>query len=120
MDFWERSADVQYDLFDMSLERRVTLCGTNFYPNPTLHVDRVMDEHDIMYIYDGQWQVNQDGVNYRMVSGDVLEYWKMPVSCAIPMYSASAQTRLIFPGSRKRKSTPPQRTRARSSSFTWL
>lgn len=63
---------MRYDLYTLSLDRHVTLCGTNFYPNPTLHVDRVMDEHDLMYIYDGQWQVNQDGVNHYMVSGDVI------------------------------------------------
>ena len=70
--FRKGMAALQFDLFDQSVERHVTLCGTNFYPNPMLHVDRVMDEHDIMYIYDGQWQVTQDGVNYRLLSGDVM------------------------------------------------
>ena len=63
---------MEYELFDLIRLRRVTLCGTNVYPAPTMHVDRVMDEHDIMYIYDGQWQVNQDGVNYHLSSGDVM------------------------------------------------
>ena len=63
---------MQYDLFDLGRERRVTLSGTNVYPTPMLHVDRVMDEHDIMYVYDGEWQVNQDGINYPLASGDVI------------------------------------------------
>ena len=62
---------MQYDIFDLSLNRKVTLCGTNVYPQPTLHVDRVMDEHDIMYIYDGQWQITQDGVSYSLSTGDI-------------------------------------------------
>ena len=70
---WEGAIRVMlYDLFTLSLDRRVTLCGTNYYPNPTIHVDRVMQEHDLMYIYDGQWQVNQDGINHHMVSGDAM------------------------------------------------
>jgi len=73
MRIWEGVLHIMlYDLFTLSLDRRVTLCGTNYYPNPTLHVDRVMEEHDLMYIYDGQWQVNQDGTNHHMVSGDVM------------------------------------------------
>lgn len=63
---------MQYDLLTFSTDRRVTLCGTNYYPNPTVHVDRVIEEHDIFYIYDGQWQVNQDGVSYSLHSGDIV------------------------------------------------
>ena len=37
----------------------------------------------------------------RMVSGDVQEYWKIPVSWAIPIYNASAISFVTFSGSKR-------------------
>ncbi len=60
------------DLFQMVTDRQVTLCGTNTYPFPEYHVDRIMDEHDLMYIHEGTWQVAQDGTLYDLTAGDVI------------------------------------------------
>ncbi len=60
------------DLFQMYPDRRITLCGTNIYPFPEYHVDRVMDEHDLMYIHEGTWQLAQDGEIYDLKAGDVI------------------------------------------------
>ena len=63
---------MKYDLFSYSSARKVTLCGTNFYPVPEYHVDRTLDENDLMYICEGTWQVAQDGVIYDLKAGDVI------------------------------------------------
>ena len=50
---------MKMDLFQHDTARRVTLCGTNIYPFPEYHVDRIMAEHDLMYIHEGAWQIAQ-------------------------------------------------------------
>ena len=62
----------QYDILPLTLDRRVTLCGTNVYPKPSVHDDRVMNEHDLLYICDGEWEIGQDGIAYRLRSGDMM------------------------------------------------
>ena len=63
---------MEYDVLPLSLERRVTLCGTNVYPTPSVHDDRVMEEHNLLYILDGEWEIGQDGKAYRLKSGDMM------------------------------------------------
>ena len=63
---------MKYDLFSLSSARKVLLCGTNIYPVPEYHVDRIMDEHDLMYICEGTWQVAQDDQIYDLKAGDVI------------------------------------------------
>ena len=72
MDFWEGIGRMKYDLFSMTGSRRVLLCGTNYYPTSEYHVDRVLDEHDLMYILEGNWQVAQDEDVYDLRAGDVI------------------------------------------------
>ncbi len=61
-----------YDIFPLTLDRRVTLCGTNVYPKPSIHDDRVLQEHNLLYIFDGEWEIGQDGTAYRLRSGDMM------------------------------------------------
>ena len=63
---------MEYDIFPLSLERRVTSCGTNIYPNPSIHEDRVMNEHYLLYIFEGEWEIGQDGKSYHLRSGDMM------------------------------------------------
>ena len=63
---------MEYDILPLSLERRVTLCGTNVYPTPSVHDDRVMEEHNLLYILDGEWEIGQDGKAFRLRSGDMM------------------------------------------------
>ena len=37
--------------------RRVSVANFNFYPEPSIHPDRVMTEHDFIYLLEGQWEV---------------------------------------------------------------
>ncbi len=61
-----------FDIFPIMCSRTVLLCGTNYYPIPEYHVDRVMQEHDLMYICEGTWQVAQDDEIFDLKAGDVM------------------------------------------------
>ena len=63
---------MKYDLFSLSSKRKVLLCGTNIYPTPEYHVERIMEENDLMFISEGTWQVAQDDVIYDLKAGDVI------------------------------------------------
>lgn len=43
-----------------------------YYPEPSIHPDRVMNEHDLIYLIEGEWDIWQDGIRYLMQPGDVL------------------------------------------------
>ena len=62
----------QYDILSLALNRQVTLCGTNVYPNPSIHDDRVMTEHNLLYIFSGEWEIGQDGIAYQLKTGDMM------------------------------------------------
>ncbi len=61
-----------FDIFPMTCSRTVQLCGTNYYPVPEYHLDRIMQEHDLMYICEGNWQVAQDQEIFDLKAGDVI------------------------------------------------
>ena len=63
---------MDYDILSISMDRRVTLCGTNVYPKPSIHDDRVMSEHNLLYIFEGEWEIGQDGVAYHLRGGDMM------------------------------------------------
>ena len=63
---------MEYSILPNSPNRLVTLCGENVYPQPELHPDRVMDEHDLMYVYSGEWTLVQDETVYQVQAGDLI------------------------------------------------
>ena len=94
-----------YDTLDITLDRYVTLCGMNVYPNPEYHPDRTMWEHDLLYIFEGEWTIAQDEQSYLLKAGDAIllragSHHRCPVPCA-------PNTRTMFvhfnklPGDRK-------------------
>lgn len=62
---------MKYDVLSISPMRKVILCGAHVYPNPELHPDRIMQEHDLMYVVEGEWRVFQDNVLYHLRAGDM-------------------------------------------------
>ena len=58
--------------YDLSAPRGISAANTNYYRSPVLHPDRIMKDHDLIYLLDGSWEILQDGVPYRMEPGDVL------------------------------------------------
>lgn len=60
------------DILSLVNDRQVTICGTNVYTNPEYHPDRIMEEHDLMYVCQGEWQIVQDNICHHIRAGDML------------------------------------------------
>lgn len=79
---------MEYSILPYSPNRVVTLCGENVFPRPELHPDRVMNEHDLMYVYSGEWTIAQDDSVYQVQSGDLIflragsHHWG-PAKCSV-------------------------------------
>lgn len=52
--------------------RGVSLANFMTYATPSLHPDRVMGEHDAVYVVEGEWEIWQDSQPYLTKAGDVL------------------------------------------------
>ena len=63
---------MSYTFLDLSSKRQVSLCGTNVYPVPEPHLDRILDEHDILYIFNGEQSIAQDDEQYTLQTGDLI------------------------------------------------
>lgn len=59
-------------ILSMDRRRRVTLCNHNFSHEGILHPDRVMDEYDLLFMQEGEWDIIEDEVTYHLVPGSVL------------------------------------------------
>lgn len=57
---------------EMSERREVTLCNHNFSMEGILHPNRIMDEYDLLYMQDGEWEIIEDDIVYHLSSGSVL------------------------------------------------
>lgn len=60
-----------YNILDNTQKRRISSCNFNQHicaPHP----DRIMDEHDLIYIKDGNWTIFQDDIRYDLIAGDVI------------------------------------------------
>lgn len=56
---------------DHSARRVINSCNFNQHIR-SAHPDRVMDEHDLIYIKEGTWNLGQDGHEYEVRAGDVI------------------------------------------------
>lgn len=63
---------MSYTILPMTGQRKVTLCGTNVYPVPEPHVDRILPEHDLLYIYSGEQPIAQDDESFTLQTGDII------------------------------------------------
>lgn len=62
---------MQYNILDNTAKRTITSCNFNQHIQ-SLHPDRIMKEHDLIYIREGCWSIAQDGINYELKPGDVI------------------------------------------------
>ena len=112
----------QYIVFPLSLDRHISLCSTSIFPQPVLCQDRVMKEHGLLYIVDGEWKIGQDGKIYYLNSGDMM---LMPAgSHHYGVSPCSANTRTMFfhftalPGDRSDVTLTPEEVRAMAEGDT--
>lgn len=66
-------------ILSMNKRRQVTLCNHNFSIEGILHPDRVMDEYDLLFMQEGEWDIleeepgNESQVStYHLIPGSVL------------------------------------------------
>ncbi len=59
-------------ILPISEKRQVLLCGTNVYPVPETHLDRIMDVHDLLYIFSGEQPVAQEEESFTLRTGDLV------------------------------------------------
>lgn len=98
---------MSYTILPMTNRRKVTLCGTNVYPVPEAHYDRILSEHDLLYIYSGEQPVAQDDETFNLQTGDLIllragshHYGTAP--CSVNMRSLFIHFNVI-PGDRGEK-----------------
>ncbi len=62
--------------FELSAQRRIVEANYNTYVNPILHPNRVMKQHDFLYILDGDWEITLENdvrrETYPIQKGDVV------------------------------------------------
>lgn len=63
---------MNYTLLRLSDARNVTLCGSNVYPKPEPHQDRILQEHDLLYVFSGEQEIAQDDEVYTVSAGDMI------------------------------------------------
>lgn len=80
--------------FSCTSPRQVRVAQSMYYPTPVLHPDRVMADHDLIYMEEGRWEVWEEDRAFSISPGDVLvlfagrhHFGKLP---------CSAGTRTLF------------------------
>jgi AraC-like DNA-binding protein/quercetin dioxygenase-like cupin family protein len=58
--------------FSCKVEREVTSAQQTNYPTPAIHPDRIMGEHDFLYLIEGEWEVWNENTPYLLHPGDLL------------------------------------------------
>lgn len=58
--------------FAVGRPRQVSAAQQIRYPAPCLHPDRVMGEHDLIYLLEGSWEIWEENAAYLLQPGDVL------------------------------------------------
>jgi AraC-like DNA-binding protein len=58
--------------FDLSSKHRIMNAAAPNYPTPIMHPNRILDEHDLIYIRKGAWEIGQEDETFLAREGDVL------------------------------------------------
>lgn len=63
---------MEYSCFCTGARRRMSGGNHNLYKTGVVHMDRVMQEHDFIYLLEGEWEIEQNGIMYTMRPDDIL------------------------------------------------
>lgn len=61
-----------YTIFSENTSHTITEANINFYATPFVHPRRKMNEHDFIYIIQGEWKFGQDKEEYTATKDDIL------------------------------------------------
>ena len=59
-------------LLKLMEERRISTANYITFVNPAPHPDRIMSEHDFLYMIDGSWRIREEDEAFEMHSDDLL------------------------------------------------
>ncbi len=59
-------------VFDISQRHFITISSKNQYISPAQHPNRMLSEHDFIYMLEGTWKIGQDGEEYLLSRDQVL------------------------------------------------
>ncbi len=60
------------NFYQLNSPRQISVANYTHYINGFLHPDRIMDEHDFVYIIDGEWEIMQNQTSYFVQKDDVI------------------------------------------------
>lgn len=63
---------MEYSCFCTGVRRHMSIGNHNLYKTGVVHMDRVMQEHDFIYLLEGEWEIEQNGIMYTMRPDDIL------------------------------------------------
>jgi len=58
--------------FNTQKRRKIVESGIHFFPGRAVHPDRILMEHDFIYMLEGGWILGQNGDEYKLSPDDVL------------------------------------------------
>ncbi|MBE7029894.1 MAG: helix-turn-helix transcriptional regulator [Ruminococcaceae bacterium] len=59
-------------IFNMEKKHTITEANVNFYATPLVHPSRCMQEHDFIYMLQGEWIMGQNGEHFRLQNDSLL------------------------------------------------
>ncbi|MBQ8598353.1 MAG: helix-turn-helix transcriptional regulator [Lachnospiraceae bacterium] len=60
-----------YNYLDKTTKRTIGACNFNQHIC-SKHPDRILQEHDLLYVREGNWSITQDEIDYSLTAGDVI------------------------------------------------
>lgn len=58
--------------FDVDVRREITEANINYYNKPFIHPKRKMNEHDFIYLLQGEWKIGQNSKSYDLKKDTLL------------------------------------------------
>ena len=60
------------NIFTLSKKHSITEANINYYATPFCHPKRKMQEHDFIYMLNGEWKIGQNGKTYHQENDMIL------------------------------------------------
>lgn len=58
--------------FNADARHKVTEANINYYATPFVHPERVMNEHDFIYVLEGEWKIGQNSETFELKKDSLL------------------------------------------------
>lgn len=70
---WKRVGVITlFGCYSFDARRKISLANQNIYLKGANHPDRIMSEHDLVYIIEGNWEIYQNEIAYKLQADDVI------------------------------------------------